>query len=121
MKRQTKLCCTAALSLAALLHNRAGLLNKHAELPPERVGACVWHASEEFLRHKDAKILLVRYIEIPEGHAYCVYVRFGYTYGWDYRGETLIPDDSTGSAFDMACALPPPIVGLRVKSASLNL
>jgi hypothetical protein len=60
-------------------------------------GACVVHACEECAKHVSARILMVRYNEVDEGHAYCVYDEAGRTFGWDYRGavELDTPDMAT--------------------------
>jgi hypothetical protein len=93
----------------------AHALHKSATIP--KAGACVVHACEECATHADARILMVRYNETAEGHAYCVFRENGRTYIWDYRGPELIED---ADAVTMARMAAPPRAGLSVKSAAFE-
>jgi hypothetical protein len=86
---------------------------KSATIP----GPCVVHACEECATHADARILMVRYNETAEGHAYCIFRESGQLYIWDYRGPERIDDVD---AVTMARMASPPRAGLSVKSAAFE-
>jgi hypothetical protein len=111
---------SAAMVVVILL---AGIVGREWKLVRKpQAGACVVHAAEECAKHADAKILMVRYNEVAEGHAYAVFREGGYTYAYDWRGPVVLDTpDLAMDAKSVAVWLTmtnPPLPGLTVKSAA---
>lgn len=81
------------------------------------VGACVWHAAETAGDFEHADILLVKYKDMPVGHAYCIFHDQGKRFGWDWRGSTQVKENA--DAMELARELEPPIPNLVPESAQL--
>lgn len=91
------------------------ILQDDGATPPN---SCVVTACLATLKHPNSCVILVRYKNNGQGHAYCLWFSGGKFFASDWRGSVALQLKRGGVA-GIAAALPVPVAGLIVESAEI--
>ncbi len=80
--------------------------------------SCVVTACLETLKHPNSCVILVRYKDSEQGHAYCLWFSDGKFFASDWRGSVAL-QLKRGGVEGISAALPVPVAGLIVESAEI--